>query len=335
MKQRTTIIAEIGVNHNGDVEMARQLIDAAATAEVDFVKFQTFKASLLATDYCEKAEYQLRSICPEESQLEMLRKLELDNSMYHALKDHCTARGVGFLASAFDIDSVDFLLTLGQSYIKIPSGELDNLPYLRHIGRIGLPILLSTGMATLGEIEASIEALTTAGASRDEIIVLHCTSNYPASMGEVNLRAMNTVGQALAVAVGYSDHTMGIEASLAAVALGAVVIEKHFTLDRNLPGPDHKASLEPSELVALVKAIRNIDIALGDGIKRPTPSELKNRLVARKSLVATTAIAKGEVLGPHNVTAKRPGTGISPMRWDEIVGRVSTRNFNADEQLAL
>lgn len=335
MTNRTLIIAEAGVNHNGDLGLARQLIDAAAEAGADLVKFQTFNADRLATRTAQKASYQTQTMGSKESQHEMLRRLELTAEMHKELIAHCAARNIGFFSTGFDIESVDLLLRLGQDNFKIPSGEITNLPYLRHIGRLGKAVILSTGMATLGEIEAAIDVLEQAGTPRANITVLHCTTEYPTPMTEVNLRAMRSIHTAFGVAVGYSDHTPGIEVAIAAVAMGASVIEKHFTLDRNLPGPDHKASLEPRELKAMVAAIRNIEVALGDGIKRLTPSEARNKPIARKSLVANRAIKAGEVFSAENITAKRPGIGISPMRWDEVIGRTASRDFAADELIEL
>ena len=335
MTQRTLIIAEAGVNHNGDIELAKQLIDVAADAGADLVKFQTFNANRLVTHTAKKADYQTKNTDGNESQHEMLRRLELTPEMHNKLIAHCALRNIGFLSTGFDIESVGLLVSLGQNLFKIPSGEITNLPFLRHIGRLGKPVILSTGMATLGDIEAAIEVLEEAGTARSNLTVLHCTTEYPTPMAEVNLRAMLNIHKAFGVAVGYSDHTSGIEVAIAAVALGATVIEKHFTLDRNLPGPDHKASLEPAELKAMVTAIRNIEIALGDGIKRLTPGEAKNKPVARKSLVASQAIKVGEMFSAQNVTAKRPGTGISPMRWDEVIGRVAQKDFLADELIRL
>ncbi len=335
MKNQTLVIAEAGVNHNGDLVLAKQLIDAAAKAGADLVKFQTFSANRQVTRTAAKADYQAQTTDGKESQHEMLRRLELSADMHQELIEHCAARNIGFFSTAFDIESVDLLVSLGQDQYKIPSGELTNLPYLCHIGRLGKTVILSTGMATLGEVESAIEVLEQAGTPRINISVLHCTTEYPTPMEEVNLRAMQSMHRAFGVAVGYSDHTPGIEVSIAAVAMGASVIEKHFTLDRNLPGPDHKASLEPEELVAMVSAIRNIEIALGDGIKRLTPSEARNRPVMRKSLMASQAIKAGEMFSTKNMTAKRPGTGISPMRWDEVIGRKASRNFAEDELIDL
>ena len=335
MRNQTLIIAEAGVNHNGDLVLAKQLIDAAAEAGADLVKFQTFRADRQVTRTAPKADYQAQTTDKQESQHEMLRGLELSADMHQALIKHCAARNIGFFSTAFDIESVDLLVSLGQESFKIPSGELTNLPYLRHIGRLGKKVILSTGMATLGEVESAIDALEQAGTPRINISVLHCTTEYPTPMEEVNLRAMQSMHRAFDVAVGYSDHTPGIEVSIAAVAMGASVIEKHFTMDRNLPGPDHKASLEPAELAALVSAIRNIEIALGDGIKRLTPSEARNRPVMRKSLVARQTSPAGERFSAKNVTTKRPGTGISPMRWDEVMGRQASRDFEEDELIDL
>ncbi len=328
---KVLIIAEAGVNHNGNMELAKKLIDVAAKAGTDLVKFQTFNANRQATHTAKKADYQTKTTDSNETQHEMLRRLELTPAMHNDLIAHCAARNIGFFSTGFDIESVDLLVSLGQNQFKIPSGEITNLPYLRHIGRLGKPVILSTGMATLGDIEAAIEVLEEAGTSRTNLTLLHCTTEYPAPMSEVNLRAMQNLQRAFGVAVGYSDHTQGIEVAIAAVALGATVIEKHFTLDRNLPGPDHKASLEPEELKAMVVAIRNIEIALGDGIKRLTPGEAKNKPVARKSLVASQAIKAGEIFSAQNVIAKRPGTGISPMRWDEVIGCVALKAYDEDD----
>lgn len=337
--EKTLIIAEAGVNHNGDMDMARELIDAAAEAGADLVKFQTFTASTLASASARKASYQARnegtSGDEDDSQFAMLKRLELPREEHAKLIAHCAARGIGFFSTGFDLASLDFLNGLGFAQFKIPSGEITNLPYLRRVARFGKDIILSTGMASMGDIEAAIMAIEAAGLPRDRIIVLHCTTEYPAPFEEVNLRAMNTIGQAFGVRVGYSDHTQGIEVSLAAVALGAKMIEKHFTLDRTLPGPDHAASLEPDELSALVRGVRRIEMALGRSEKRRTASEEANVAVARKSIVAARPILAGETLSDENLTAKRPGTGISPMRWDEVIGRVAPRHFAADEEIHL
>lgn len=334
-KQRTLIIAEAGVNHNGNIDLAFKLIDAAALAGADMVKFQSFRAQNLATPSARKAVYQERETGANESQLDMLRRLELDEHAHRILLAHCHKRGVGFLSTGFDIQSVDLLLALGVDWLKVPSGEITNLPYLRHIGRAGKRVIMSTGMADEHEIGHALDALVAAGTPRTEITVLHCTTEYPAPMANVNLRAMQVLGDTFGVRVGYSDHTEGVEVAVAAVALGAYVIEKHFTLDRGLPGPDHKASLEPDELGEMVRAIRNLEIALGDGVKRPSEGELCNRDVIRKSLVALRPIRSGERYSVENLTAKRPGIGLSPMRWDEVMGRTAPRDFGVDEMIEL
>jgi len=335
MKKPVLIIAEAGVNHNGDIALARQLIDAAADAGADLIKFQTFSADRLVTREAKKADYQSEVTGNVETQYQMLSRLELTQEMHHELIAYCDKRNIEFFSTGFDIESVNFLISLGIKYVKIPSGEITNLPYLRHIGQLGKSVILSTGMATLGDIEAAIEALEQAGTPRSLMTVLHCTTEYPTPMNEVNLRAMQTISAAFGIPTGYSDHTSGIEVSIAAAALGATVIEKHFTLDKKLPGPDHKASLEPDELKAMVTAIRNIEISLGDGIKRLTPSEVLNKPVARKSLVAKKSIKAGDVLSAENITSKRPGNGISPMRWDEVIGRTAERDFAPDELIEL
>jgi N,N'-diacetyllegionaminate synthase len=331
----TLIIAEAGVNHNGDIAMAKRLIEVAAEAGVDMVKFQTFSADRLATTRAGKAQYQEQSTGEAESQHSMLRRLELSDEMHQNLIEHCRRHGIRFFSTGFDVPSLDFLMGLGLDRVKIPSGEITNLPYLRRVAEHGKPVILSTGMASLGDIESALAVLEEGGVSREHITVLHCNTEYPTPMVDVNLRAMCNIGQAFNVAVGYSDHTPGIEVAIAAVALGAVVIEKHFTLDRNLPGPDHAASLEPDELKAMVVAIRNVELALGDGIKRASPSEVKNMPIARKSIVASRPIRAGEVFTTENITAKRPGTGISPMRWDEVLGRPANRDYAADEMILL
>lgn len=329
------IIAEAGVNHNGDLNLAKGLIDAAAGAGADLVKFQTFAADRLATPSAAKADYQTETTSASETQHAMLRRLELTRDMHLALIAHCQQRGIGFLSTAFDIASLDLLADLGLERFKIPSGEITNLPYLRHIGAFGKPVILSTGMANLGEIDAALDILETGGTPRECITVLHCNTEYPTPMQDVNLRAMLTIRDAFGVAVGYSDHTQGIEVPIAAVALGATVIEKHLTLNRSLPGPDHQASLEPDEFAAMVLAIRNIEQALGDGIKRPSPSEAKNKPIARKSLVAAVPIRAGESFTPANLAVKRPGTGLSPMCWDEVIGRAAPQDFAPDDLIAL
>lgn len=328
---RVLIIAEAGVNHNGDIELARRLVDVAADAGADLVKFQTFNADRLVTTRAGKAEYQARTSDADELQHAMIRRLELSREMHEELLAHCATRRIGFFSTPFDEQSVDLLLELGIDRFKVPSGEITNLPFLRHVGRYGKPVILSTGMATLGEIEAALGVLEEAGTPRSRIAVLHCNTEYPTPMADVNLRAMRSIHEAFGVPVGYSDHTQGIEVAIAAVAQGAVIIEKHFTLDRTLPGPDHAASLEPDELRAMVRAIRNVELALGDGIKRPSASEAKNKPIARKSLVAARAIRAGEPYTAENLAVKRPGTGVSPMRWDEVLGRPAPRDFAPDE----
>lgn len=328
---KTLIIAEAGVNHNGDLELARQLVVSAAATGANLVKFQTFVTGKSITVHAPKAQYQKGSTDPGESQYDMVRKLELSRADHEVLIEECRRHGIGFFSTAFDAESFDLLVELGLDCVKIPSGEITNLPLLRYVTRLGLPVILSTGMANLGEIEAALDVIEQAGTPRNLVTILHCTTEYPAPMGDVNLRAMVNLKAAFGVKVGYSDHTIGIEIPIAAVALGAMVIEKHFTLDRNLPGPDHQASLEPHEFKAMVDAIRNVERALGDGIKRPSPSELKNKAVARKSLVASRAIRAGELFSADNITAKRSGTGISPMCWDVVIGRPALRDFAADE----
>ena len=332
MRGATLIIAEAGVNHNGRIETAGQLIEIAAEAGADLVKFQTFSADRLVTGSASKADYQLETTSTSESQHEMIRKLELSWEMHEELIAHCKKCGVGFFSTGFDPQSVDLLAELGLDRFKIPSGEITNLPYLRHIGRSGRPVILSTGMAKLGEIEAALEVLVASGTPREQVTVLHCNTEYPTPMADVNLKAMLAIRDALGVQVGYSDHTLGIEVPIAAVAMGATVIEKHFTLDRNLPGPDHRASLEPDEFKAMVQAIRNIELALsGDGLKRPSPSESKNLEIVRKSLVALVPIKAGEPFTEANLGVKRPGSGISPMRWDDFIGRPANRDYQVDD----
>ncbi len=325
------IIAEAGVNHNGSVTLAKQLIDVAAEAGADAVKFQTFKTEQLVSRNAKKADYQLEHTDVGESQFDMIKKLELDIQTHRELIAYCQKRRIMFLSTPFDHESIIMLHDLALPIFKIPSGEITNLPYLRAIGALKKEVILSTGMATLGEIETALNILVDAGTCLHHITVLHANTMYPTPMEDVNLHAMVTIGKALNVAYGYSDHTLGIEVDIAAVALGASVIEKHFTLDKTMPGPDHKASLEPDELKAMVRSIRNIECALGDGVKKPSRSELPNRAVARKSIVANRSIAKGECFSEENLAVKRPGTGMSPMRWDEIIGTDASRNYEMDE----
>ena len=325
------LIAEAGINHNGSVDLAMELVDSAVKAGADAVKFQTFNTTLSISRNAPKCNYQLRETGDQDSQFEMVRSLELDASSFSRLRDYCLSCGIEFLSTAFDLPSIDLLSSLNPKRWKVPSGEITNLPYLRQIGGMGQPVILSTGMANLGEIEAALEVLEQSGTSRSLITVLHCTTEYPAPPEEVNLRAMQAMAHSFGVAVGYSDHTDGIAVPIAAVARGAIVIEKHLTLDRSMPGPDHKASLEPDQFASMVRGIRTIEQALGDGIKRPTPSEQANLPVVRKSLVAACPIHAGELFTEANLTAKRPGTGLSPMQWDAWIGRKALRNFAADE----
>ncbi len=325
------IIAEAGVNHNGSLDLAKKLIDVAVDAGVDAVKFQTFKADKLVSKTAQKADYQKQTTSAGESQYDMLKKLELDEDAHRILISHCNEKRIMFLSTPFDHDSIEMLNDFGIPIFKVPSGEITNLPYLRNIGRLGKKVILSTGMADLGEVGDALQVLMEAGTSKHNITILHATTEYPCPIDEVNLRAMLTIRDHFDVEVGYSDHTQGIEVPIAAVAMGACVIEKHFTLDRNMEGPDHKASLEPQELRAMVAAIRNVSLALGDGIKNPSKSELKNKAVARKSIVAARRISAGESFNEDNITIKRPGGGISPMRWDDVLGQVAVRDYQEDE----
>jgi N,N'-diacetyllegionaminate synthase len=330
MDNNIFIIAEAGVNHNGCYDSAIELIDVAVSAGVDVVKFQTWKTELLMTKDTQLAEYQKKKHFGEQTQYDLAKGLELSYPEFIALKKYCDSKDIIFMSTADESKSAEFLQDL-QDIFKIGSGEITNLPFLRYLGSFQKQLILSTGMATYGEIDDALNVLEESGTSRQQITVLHCNTEYPTPMEDVNLRAMLAIRDAFGVAVGYSDHTLGIEVPIAAVAFGATVIEKHFTLDCNLPGPDHKASLEPDELKAMVKAIRNIEKALGDGIKRPSPSETKNKLITRKSLVAATAIRKGEFFTKDNLAVKRPGTGISPMRWDEFIGQVAQKDYQKDE----
>lgn len=325
------IIAEVGVNHNGSLQLAKKLVDVAVECGVDAVKFQTFKASRLVTKQAKQADYQTENTGKQESQFDMLQRLELSEKDHEDLVVYCHQKKIEFMSTPFDLQSIHFLNKLGVKRFKVPSGEITNFPYLQMIGRIGKEIVLSTGMANIGEVEAALDVLIQSGTQRENITILHATTDYPTKMQDVNLRAMKTIEQAFKVSVGYSDHTLGIEVPVAAVALGASMIEKHFTLDQNMEGPDHKASLEPDELKAMVKAIRNIEVALGDGIKRPSKSEEKNMFVARKSLVAACDIEEGDVFSEQNLTVKRPGTGISPMRWNDVIGQLAIKHYKADD----
>ena len=325
------IIAEAGVNHNGDMDIAHQLVDAAASAGADYVKFQTFVADSLVAKHAEKADYQKANTGSSESQYEMIKKLELNYSSHLDLISYCEQKNIRFLSTPFDIESTNLLVELGLNLLKIPSGEITNLPYLRHIGHYNKQLIMSTGMAQMNEIRDAVSILKNAGTSTNKISVLHCNTEYPTPMIDVNLSAMISMKKTLELPVGYSDHTIGIEVPIAAVAMGATIVEKHFTLDRGLPGPDHRASLEPDELSSMVKAIRNIEMALGDGIKQPSRSEIRNISIARKSIVASKPIKAGEQFTEHNLGTKRPGHGISPMEWDNIMGKTATRNYETDD----
>ena len=332
MSNKVFIIAEAGVNHNGSIELAKKLIDVAVEAKVDAVKFQTFKTELCISKDAKKADYQVENTKnATETQFEMVKKLELSEDMHYELLSYCRSKNIMFLSTPFDHDSIELLTDLGLEIFKIPSGEITNLPYLRHIGKLDKKVILSTGMASIGEIEDALNILINAGTKKENITVLHANTEYPTPMEDVNLKAMVTIGNTFDIAFGYSDHTLGIEVDIAAVALGASCIEKHFTLDCTMEGPDHKASLEPDELKAMVKAIRNIELALGSSVKKPSKSEIPNMQIARKSIVAKTEIKKGDKLSEENITIKRPGSGINPMRWDEIVGTVANKDYKEDE----
>ena len=333
--QHVYVIAEAGVNHNGSLALAFELVDAAVAAGADAVKFQTFDSAALVSARAEKAGYQKRTTGADESQLDMIRRLELSEADHVALMERCRQRGVDFLSAPFDLASVALLDRLGLGTLKLPSGAITDLPYLRAVGALGRPLIVSTGMSTLAEVAEALEALQAAGTPRALITLLHCTTEYPTPPADVNLAAMTTLGSEFGLPVGYSDHTQGITVPIAAVALGARVIEKHLTLDRTLPGPDHAASLEPGEFAEMVTGIRTVSAALGSPVKAPTASELENAKVARKSIVAARDIAAGEVLSAENLTTKRPGTGISPMRWDAVIGTTAMRDFARDEVISL
>lgn len=333
MSSHTLIIAEAGVNHNGSIVLAKQLVDKAAEAGVDYIKFQTFKAANLVTKSARQAEYQKKNIGgTDDSQYQMLKNLELTPEEYDVLVEYCNERGVKFFSTAFDSESIEYLHSLNLGLWKIPSGEVTNYPFLKRVAAYNEKTILSTGMCDMADVRAAVEALYKNGLFKENLIILHCNTEYPTPFEDVNLKAMDALKNEFGVKVGYSDHTKGIEVPIAAVALGATVIEKHFTLDRNMEGPDHKASLEPDELKAMVKAIRNIEKAIGgDGTKHISESERKNIAIARKSIVAAKNITRGEILTEDNLTVKRPGTGISPMRWDEVIGTRAIRDFNEEE----
>ena len=336
MSKHVLIIAEAGVNHNGSLELAKQLIDKAVEAGVDIIKFQTFKSEKLVSKAARQAEYQRRNIGKkDEGQLAMLKKLELSQADHEELISYCNERGIRFFSTAFDMDSIDYLHSLHMGLWKIPSGEITNYPYLRKIAQYKEPVILSTGMCELSDIEAAMKVLLDFGVQKEQITILHCNTEYPTPFADVNLKAMLEIGEKFGVHIGYSDHTKGIEVPIAAVALGATVIEKHFTLDKNMEGPDHKASLEPDELKVMVSAIRNIEQALGSGHKTISESERKNIEIARKSIVAACPITAGELLTEDNLTVKRPGTGINPMRWNEVVGTRAVHNYNEEDPIEL
>lgn len=329
--KKVIIIAEAGVNHNGDYEMAKQLALKAKEAGADYVKFQTGIPENVISRYADMAEYQKVNIGHTESQLDMVRKIMLDRNAFAPLKRYCDEIGIKFISTPFDLVSIDVLRPLKMDFWKIPSGEITNFPYLKKIAQLGEPVIMSTGMSEMDEIEKAIEVLCSNGLTKDQVTLLHCNTEYPTPMQDVNLRAMKQIRERFGVHVGYSDHTKGIEVPIAAVAMGANVIEKHFTLDKMLPGPDHKASLEPNELKAMVDAIRNIEQALGDGQKHVSNSEQRNIVIARKSIIAARDIKQGETLTEENLTTKRPGNGISPMRWNEVIGTCAVRDFKEDE----
>ena len=332
---KTIIIAEAGVNHNGDIDNAIKLIRLAANSGADLIKFQTFDPSSVVTKYAKKANYQIKNTGKQETQIQMIKKLYLSRDNHEVLIQECKKEKIEFFSTPFDIKSLNMLVSLGLKRFKIPSGEITNLPLIRKMGSLKSKIIMSTGMCTMEEIVQAINVLEVAGTSKENIIILHCTSDYPTPFYDVNLKAMISIKEKLGVGIGYSDHTLGIEVSVAAVALGAMVIEKHFTLDRTMEGPDHKASLEPDELKTMVKSIRNIEKAMGGSKKEPTIQELENRLIVRKSIVASKDIKKGELFSSDNLTTKRPGTGISPMLWDEVIGKKAKNNYKYDDIIIL
>ena len=335
MGYKTLIIAEAGVNYNGDVELAKKMIYTAKECGADIIKFQTAKAELLMSKYAEKADYQKNTTGEKETQLEMCKRILLPYEDFYVLSQECEKAGIMFLSTPFELESIDYLYHLNMTTWKIPSGEITNLPYLEKIGRLKQKVILSTGMSTLDEVRQAIDILVENGTEKLNISLLHCTTEYPAPFQDVNLRAMKTLKKEFGLCVGYSDHTQGIEVPIAAVTMGAQIIEKHFTLDKNLEGPDHKASLEPCELKAMVRAIRHVESALGNGFKAPTESEIKNIKVARKSIVAKIDIKKGELLTEENITVKRPGNGVSPMYWYQALGSYAVRDFAEDELIEL
>lgn len=333
---KVLVIAEAGVNHNGDIQLAKKLIDIAADCGADIVKFQTAKAENVVSKFAKKASYQIENTKNDtETQLEMIKKITLSDDAWPILIDYCKQKNIEFLSTPFDVKSVDLLNNLGLKTFKIPSGEINNLPYLRKIAKLNKKIILSTGMANLGEIEYAIDILTTNGTNRSNITILQCNTEYPTPFEDVNLKAMITIKEAFRLPVGYSDHTTGIAIPLAAVGMGACIIEKHFTIDKNLEGPDHKASLSPDELKIMIKGIREIELSLGDGIKKVSNSEKKNKMIARKSIVANKPIKKGDILDENNLYVKRPAGGISPIEWDNVIGSKAIRDFEYDEMIEI
>lgn len=335
MKKKVIIIAEAGVNLNRNFNTAKKLIDIAAKAKVDYIKFQTFIADKLVTRKASRAKYQVKNTKSNDSQYSLLKSLELSKEMHFKIKNYCNKKNIKFFSTAFDIDSLNFLIDLGIKIIKIPSGEINNVPLLREIGKKKMPIIMSTGMSDLKEIKFALQLLIKSGTKKSDISILHCSTQYPTPFSDVNLNAMNTIRKKFNVNVGYSDHTLGIEVPIAAVAMGASIIEKHFTISRSLPGPDHLASLEPNELIDMVKSIRNIETAFGKKTKKPSKNELQNLLVARKSIVALKNINKGDIFSETNITVKRPGKGLSPRLWDKVVGKKSKFNFKKDQFIKL
>lgn len=328
---KITVIAEAGVNHNGDLDLAKSLIEVAAKAGADFVKFQIFIPNELATENASLAEYQRDDLPFSKTQRALLNRLQLEFHQYEELREFSKRAGIGIFATAFDLPSLKFLSDLNEPFIKVASGEITNRPFLEFVGNQGVRILLSTGMSTLEEIAQGIAVLRSAGAIESNITLMQCTSSYPTKMSEANIKAMVSLREKFQLSVGFSDHTEGIEATIAAVALGATVIEKHFTLDKSMSGPDHGASLDPSQLKSMIRAIRNIELALGDGVKKVMPGELENRILARKSIVAIKNIREGDIFTEHNIATKRPGNGISAMAWDQLIGTKSMRNYEVDD----
>jgi N,N'-diacetyllegionaminate synthase len=335
MEHKTVIIAEAGVNHNGDLQIAKNLVNVAADSGADYIKFQTFKAKNLLLKNTKKTKYQIKNTGSKESQFDLIKKLELSKGMHEELISYCSLKNIKFFSTAFDKESLKMLIDLGQKIIKIPSGEITNLPFLKYVGSLNKEVIMSTGMSNIKEIRNALDILEKSGTNKKKITVLHCNTEYPTPKKDVNLNAMSTIRKKFKLNVGYSDHTNGIEIPIAAVALGAKVIEKHFTLSRKMAGPDHKSSLEPPELLEMVKSIRNIEIAMGNGKKIASPSEIKNMNLARRSIVASKSIKKGDLFSENNLDVKRPGNGLSPMYWDKLIGTHSPKNFKKDQKIKL